>query len=273
MSEQLKDKVAIVTGSGRGLGREIALAYAEKGADLVLSARTVPDIEAVADDIRTLNRRVLTIPADVRREDEVSHMIQRTVEEFGKVDILVNAAGGSFKTLYSNLWEQSVENWKLLLDINLTGVFICIKMVVPQMIKQGYGSIVNISSWVGQPNSRATGFAGYSIAKFGIEGITNLAAAELEEYNLRVNALWPGGPVATSALLDAAELTEERIKILNNLRYGPVVRPDIVRPLAVFLASDDSTGVNGKSLQCKTWNQEHGFGDESQYYWRPEKSS
>jgi len=272
MGEKLKGKVAIVTGSGRGLGREIAMAYAEEGADLVLSARTVTDIEAVADNIRNLNRRVLTIPTDVRREEDVSHMVQRTVEEFGKVDILVNAAGGSFKTLYSKLWEQSLENWKLLLDINLTGVFICIKTVVPQMIKQGYGSIVNISSWVGQPNARATGFAGYSIAKFGIEGITNLAAAELEEYKVRVNALWPGGPVATSALLDAAELTEERIQQLKNLRYGPVVRADIIRPLAVFLASDDSADVTGKSLQCKTWNSEHGFGDESQYYWQPDQS-
>jgi len=270
MDKKLKGKVIIVTGGGRGLGKEIALAYAEDGADIVLAARTLTDIEAVAESICALGRRALVVPADVRQEDQVNLLVQRTVEEFGRVDTLVNGAGGSFKTLYSKLWEQSLENWKLLLDINLTGVFVCFKAVAPQMIKQGYGNIVNISSWVGQPGSRATGFAGYAIAKFGIEGLTQLAAAELEEYKIRVNALWPGGPVATSALLDAAPLTPERIEMLSKLRRGPIVRPDIVRPLAVFLASDDSAGITGQSLECKRWNKENGFGDESKYYWLPE---
>jgi len=271
MGDKLKGKVAIVTGSGRGLGMEIALAYAEEGADIVLTARTVTDIEAVAASIRALGRRALAVPADVRQEDQVNQLVQHTVDEFGRIDILVNGAGGSFKTLYSTLWEQSLENWKLLLDINLTGVFVCLKAVAPRMIKQGYGNIVNISSWVGQPGSRATGFAGYAIAKFGIEGLTHLAAAEFEEYNIRVNALWPGGPVATSALLDAAPLTPERIEMLEKLRRGPIVRPDIVRPLAVFLAGDDSAGITGQSLECKRWNKENGFGDESKYYWSPEQ--
>lgn len=267
MGEKLKGEVAIVTGSGRGLGREIALAYAEEGADVVLAARTISDIEAVADNIRASNRRALAISTDVRQEGQVNHMVQCTFAEFGKIDVLVNSAGGTFKTLYSKIWEQSLENWQLLLDINLTGVFLCIKAVVPQMIKQGYGNIINISSWAGQLGSRPIGFAGYSIAKFGIEGLTHLAAAELEEYNIRVNALWPGGPVATSALLGATEMTEERIQQLKKLRRGPVVRPDIVRPLAVFLASDNSAGIIGQSIECKRWNREHGFGDESQYYW------
>jgi len=271
MGEKLKDKVAIVTGSGRGLGQEIALAYADEGADVVLTARTVADIESVAEGIRALNRRALAIPTDVRREDQVNQMVQRTIAEFGKIDILVTAAGGSFKTLDTKVCEQSLENWQLLLDINLTGVFLCIKAVVPQMVKQNSGSIINISSWVGQPGSRPTGFAAYSITKFGIEGLTHLAAAELEDYNIRVNALRPGGPVATSALLDAAELTEERLRVISQLRHGPVVRPDIVRPLAVFLASDDSAKITGQSLECKQWNREHGFGDESQYYWSPDK--
>lgn len=272
MGDKLKDKVAIITGGGRGLGREIALAYAEEGADIVLAARTVTDIEAVAESICALGGKALVLPADVRQEAQVNQLVQRAMDEFGRIDILMNGAGGSFKTLYSKLWEQSLENWQLLMDINLTGVFLCLKAVAPHMIKRGHGSIVNISSWVGQFGSQAIGFAGYSIAKFGIEGLTQLAAAELEEYNVRVNALWPGGPVATSALLDVVPLTPERIGMLNKLRRGPIVRPDIVRPLAIFLASDDSTGITGQSLECKWWNKENGFGDESKYYWSAEQS-
>ena len=124
---------------------------------------------------------------------------------------------------------------------------------------------------MGQPGSRPTGFGAYSVAKFGIEGLTHLSAAELQAFNIRVNALRPGGPVATSALIGEEELTEEQIRRFSQLRHGPVVRPDIVRPLAVFLAGDDSAMITGQSLECKQWNLEHGFGDASQYYWSPDK--
>jgi len=262
-------KVALVTGGGRGLGRQIALAYAEEGADVAVAARTVAEIEAIVKEIRAFGRRALAILTDVRQEDQVNQMARRTLEEFGKIDILVNSAGGGMGSRFGSLWKQSVEQWQLILDVNLTGTFRCIKAVVPQMIKQKRGVIINLSSWTGRPGEHPVGFGAYGISKWSIEGLTQLLAAEVANFNIRVNAIRPGGPTATPDVIGRGDLTEEQLNFLNQIKHGPLVRPDIIRPLALFIASDESAGINGESLEAKEWNLEHGFGDASEYRYVP----
>ena len=180
-------KSALVTGGGKGLGREIALAYAEEGADVAIGARTTADIERVAAEIGHLGRRALAIPCDVREEEQVTRMVQRTVGEFGKLDILVNGAGSD--GVVGPVWETTIAQWQTVFDAYLTGTFRSIRAAIPQMIKQRQGIIINLSSWVGQPGERPIGFGAYAIAKWGIEGLTQLLAAEAAPYNIRVNAI------------------------------------------------------------------------------------
>lgn len=253
---RLKGKVAIVTGGGRGIGREIAMLYAEEGADVTVTARSRSEIEAVAEEIKALGRRALAIVTDVREESQVNEMVHHTLGEFGKIDILVNNAGGALGTVLCSVWDLSLQQWREVLDTNLTGTFLCCKAVLPQMIKQRGGIIINVSSAMGQ-RGRA-GFGAYSAAKFGVEGLTQVLAAELAAYNIRVNSLCPGGRVATPSILKQPSIPNV-----------PLLRTDIVRPLVLFLASDDSTGRTGEHFDCKEWNQEHGFGDISQYLYQP----
>lgn len=261
MGGRLDGKITIITGGSQGLGREIALAYAEEGADVVLAARGLSEMEAVAKEIRDFGRRVLTVPTDIRQEEQVNQMVHSVVEEFGQIDILVNSAGSGAG--FGTLWETSIEQFQFVLDIYLTGTFRCIKAVIPQMKDQNGGVIVNLSSWVGQRDEYPVDFGPYAIAKWGVEGLTQLLAAELAEYGIRVNTIRPGGPSATQPVL--GDLTKKRVEMLKQLRHGPVVRPDIIRPVALFLASDQSTGVSGQSLNAKSWNIEHGHGDVTQY--------
>jgi NAD(P)-dependent dehydrogenase (short-subunit alcohol dehydrogenase family) len=262
---KLKGRVAIVTGGGRGIGREIAMAYAEEGADLTVVARTIAEVEQVAKEIEALGRRALAISTDVRREEQVDQMVKSTLEKFDKVDILVNNAGGVFGAVMIPVWNISLQQWQTTLGVNLKGTFLCIKAVVPHMIKQHSGSIINLSTYMAQPGERAAGFGAYAASKFGVEGLTAVLTEELAEHNIRVNTLRPGGPVATRNVLDSVDVTKVE------LPYGPVVRTDIVKHLALFLASDDSVGMTGESLECKKWNLEHGYGDASQYWYGPAK--
>ncbi|MBI2854472.1 MAG: SDR family oxidoreductase [Chloroflexi bacterium] len=253
---KLDGKVAIVTGGGRGIGRTIALAYAREGAAVVLAARTVAEIDSVAGEIKALGRKPLPISTDVTKEDEVQRMAEQTIKTFGKVDVLVCDAGGTLGTRGKALWELDPKAFQAVLDVNITGAFLCARVVAPQMIKQGSGSIINITSAMGRQGKAS--FGAYSTAKFGEEGLTQVLAAELAPYNVRANALDPGGPIATGTAL-----TNPKID------YSITARPDVVCPLAVYLASDESKGVTGKSLNCQEWNPAHGFGDLSQYLYKP----
>jgi len=188
---KLKNRVAIVTGSGRGIGKAIALTFAREGADVVVVARTVSEIEEVVAEARTMGRRALAIPTDVVQKDQVQEMIQKTLNEFGTVDILVNNAGTA---IHNYLVDIREEDWDLTMAVNLKGVFLCSQAVFPIMMKKRYGHVINISSGAGKGAGRR--YATYSASKFGLMGFTEAIAAEGRPHNIKVAAICPG-PVAT----------------------------------------------------------------------------
>lgn len=185
---KLRDKAAIVTGASRGIGKGIAISLAREGANVVVVAlKSREKLNDVAREIQTLGCKSLPILADVSDREEVNRMVEETLEKFGKIDILVNNAG---IIKISHVVEMIEEEWDEILNVNLKSVFLCSKAVVPHMIKQKSGKIINISSTGGK--SGFPGIAHYCASKFGIIGFTQSLAKELGVHNITVNALCPG---------------------------------------------------------------------------------
>lgn len=184
---KLRNKVALVTGAGRNLGRAIALSLAEAGADVALTARSMPEIEKTAEEIRKQGRKASAIVMDVTDFSQVERTVQKIISEFGRIDILVNnAATRSHKPLI----EMSAEEWRSVIDTNLTGAFLCCKAVGPVMIRQGGGRVINISSRAGS-RGRAN-ITAYCASKGGLNQLTQALALEWAPYNILVNAVAPG---------------------------------------------------------------------------------
>lgn len=251
-------RVAIVTGGGRGIGRAIALAFADEGADVVVVSRTPAEIEATATAIRAQKRRALAIPADVSNPQDVTAMVERTIREFGTVHILVNNAGvqGPIGLLINN----DVGQWIETIRINLTGTFLCCKDVLPVMIQQGYGKIINLSG--GGATSPRPYFTAYAASKAAVVRLTETLAEEVKEYNIQLNAIAPGA-VNThmlDQLLAAGEAAGEKAlaEARRQLESGGT-SPEKATALAVFLASDESDGLTGKLIAApydswESWN-------------------
>lgn len=208
---KLTGKVAIVTGSSRGIGRAIALALAQKGAEVVVAARTEMAREALpgtiydtAREIQALGGRCLAVKTDVTKEQEVERMVMEAMGEFKKVDILVNNAGVSGP---ASILELTVKRWDVINAVNLRGTFLCTKAVIPYMIEQRSGNVINLSSVVA--TRVMNGNIAYASAKAGIERFTRGLARELEPYNIAVNALRPGYTVTegTSFLHPEADVS------------------------------------------------------------------
>ena len=201
----LEGRTAIVTGAGRGIGRAIALALAEAGADIVAAARTVSEIEATAADVRALGRQALAIPTDVTKSSQTDAMVQRAMEHFGKVDILVNNAGRLLKVPVAPFPDVDLkrprvsredrsrttdEEWQGVIDANLNGVFYCCRAAAPHMMEKRYGKIINISS-----NNGTQAFplvAAYNASKAAVNMLTRVLALEWAPYNICVNSIGPG---------------------------------------------------------------------------------
>jgi NAD(P)-dependent dehydrogenase (short-subunit alcohol dehydrogenase family) len=183
----LLHQAALVTGASRGIGRGVDLALARAGADVALAARTVPDLEQVAEKVRALGRRALVVPADVRDDRSVHVMVEQTLEAFGRLDILVNNAGlGHFGPVD----ELTLEQFDEMLGVNLRGPFLCIRAAVPAMKRQGSGAILNIASVAGlvaNPN-----LAGYNASKFGLMGLSEACMLELRHFGIKVSTICPG---------------------------------------------------------------------------------
>jgi NAD(P)-dependent dehydrogenase (short-subunit alcohol dehydrogenase family) len=238
---KLDGKVAIVSGSSRGLGKAIALGFAREGADVIVAARTevqnpqLPGtIYKTAEEIQALGRRALPIKCDVTNEQSVNDMVQKALGEFGHVDILVNNAGVAF---YYPIVETPLKRWELVLRVNLIGAFLCCKVVLPQMIERRSGSIINISSLAADHRVLGTVSTGvaYAVAKAGLDRFTWGLAAEVGRYNIAVNAIKPAKVVDTEGIrfwLPDADKSQWQ-------------SPERMVKCVAFLASQDASGVTG----------------------------
>ena len=247
---KLAGKLAIVTGSGRGIGRGIALCLAKEGADIVLCDIT-EDTHNAADEIKALGRQSLAVNCDVRKSNDIRKAAQKTMEKFGKIDILVNNAG---IIKVGNIIDLEEEDWDAIFDINVKGVFLFSKAIAPYMIKQKSGKIINISSITGK-TARGHGVA-YSASKFAVIGFTQSLAQELAPHNINVNAVCPGF-VTTKMLeyLDALKSKETglspqkcREKRLEQIPLRRLQTPEDIGAMVVFLASRDSDNITGQSI-------------------------
>ena len=238
---KLKDKVAIVTGGGRGIGRVISLGYAREGADFVLVARTESEIETVAEEIRSLGRQATPIVADISKEVDVNNMIERAFDNYKRIDVLVNNAGILDKDV-KEIKDLELSKWHSIIETNLTGTFLCSKAVIWKMIPQNKGSIINISSGLGKRG--VPGYSAYSASKSGVDRLTEILAEECKKYNIAVNSLEPGGATNTRML----ERTLPR-------KFENVLSPEAMVPPAIFLATQDSKGLTGASIVAAEWNE------------------
>ncbi|MCW9680455.1 3-oxoacyl-[acyl-carrier-protein] reductase [Dolichospermum planctonicum UHCC 0167] len=224
----LKDQVAIITGASRGIGRAIALQLAFEGAKVVVNyASSSTAADQVVAEITTAGGEAVAIQGDVSQENQVDTLIKTTLEKFQRVDILVNNAGITRDTL---LLRMKLEEWQAVIDINLTGVFLCTKAVSKIMLKQRSGRIINIASVAGQMGN--PGQANYSAAKAGVIGFTKTVAKELSSRGITVNAVAPGFIIT--------DMTSD-IKAEGILQYIPLGRfgqPEEIAGMVRFLASD-----------------------------------
>ncbi|MFC1865612.1 3-oxoacyl-[acyl-carrier-protein] reductase [Chloroflexota bacterium] len=235
----LTDKVAIVTGSGRGIGRAIALKLAEDGATVVIN-----DIsnaaEDVAAEIHTVGGKSRAVIADISSADEVNHMVETTMEAFGRIDILVNNAGIARDQL---LLRMSEEEWDSVLKIDLKSVFLCTKAVARPMMKQRWGRIISISSIVGLIGN--PGQVNYAAAKAGIVGFTMSVAREMASRGITANAIAPGF-IDTEMTQKLSE--QQQQELMANIPLGRLGSPEDVASVACFLASEDAGYITGQVL-------------------------
>ncbi|PHJ60440.1 3-ketoacyl-ACP reductase [Nostoc linckia z18] len=225
----LKDKVAIVTGASRGIGRAIAIELATQGAIVVVNyASSSAAAEAVVTEITTAGGQAIALQADVSKVEEVDALVNAVMEKFKRVDILVNNAGITRDTLLLRL---KPEDWQAVIDLNLTGVFLCTRAVSKIMLKQRSGRIVSITSVAGQMGN--PGQANYSAAKAGVIGFTKTVAKELASRGITVNAVAPGF-IATDMTSDLNN-TEDILKFIPLSRFG---QPEEVAGMVRFLAAD-----------------------------------
>jgi len=229
----LDNQVAIITGGGRGIGKAAAMALARGGLRIVVAARTASEIEAVANEIQTMGGEALAIQTDVSKEEDVQRMVQKTVEAYGRVDILVNNAAVNIRP--KSIVDLTLEEWNWLMGINLTGVFLCSKYVLRHMMNQQSGKIVNVSSIGGRRGGK--GRTPYRPSKAALINLTECIAAEAKEYNVNVNTVCPGATV-TRMIRDLYPDRDTRT----------MMTPDEVANVIVYLVSDKATALHGASI-------------------------
>ena len=240
---RLKDKVALVTGGGRGLGRAMAQGFAKEGADVVINEIDMPAAGRVVGEVKALGRRSLAIKADITNKTEVEGMVETIMREFGRIDILVNNAGVSVVAPSEELEES---RWDRGIDIDLKGVFLCSQLVGKEMMTQKRGNIINIASVAGIVGLPAR--ACYGSAKAGVIALTKVLACEWARYNINVNAIAPG--------FCRTEMVEDLIKkghfyeqaIARRTPAGRLGEPEDIAHAAVFLASEESSFITGHTL-------------------------
>ena len=241
---QLKDKVAIITGGGRGIGRAIAIAYAAEGARIVIAARSTEQLDEVATEITEQGAEVLTVPTELRIQAEVENLVQQTVDRFGRIDILVNNAGVNPRGLFL---DSTDEEWEQGWQINVMGVVRCCRAALPIMQQQGSGNIINVGSGMGQVGH--ANLSVYCASKAALHGLTQAIAEEVWQDGIIANVLIPG-PVRT-------ELSKPAWENAGTFRAqsDPWKEPEQVVASALFLAAQPpASGMTGQILSIMRRN-------------------
>jgi len=242
---RLKDKVAIVTGAGRGIGEAIALLFAEEGANVVVNDVNEADAKSTAEEIKGRGRQAKAVIGSVTVQGVVQRMVDTAVQEFGTLDILVNNAG---IIRDARLHKMTEEQWDRVIEVNLKGAFLCTQCAARVMREKRYGKIINLSSamWKGNP-----GQLNYSAAKAGIIGLTRTAAKELAPKGINVNAIAPG-LILTDMLKSTppAILEQMQKNLATTVPLNRLGLPRDVANVALFLASDESSYVTGEVISC-----------------------
>lgn len=245
MVMRLKDKVAIVTGGGGGIGFAICEAFAAEGAKVVLSDINSDKCEEHAQELRNSGYEATAIAADVSSEDSAEALIAGTLSAYSRVDILVNNAGAR---IIKGLMQHTLADWQKMLEINLTGPFLCARAAIPHMVAQGSGNIINIgsiASFAGRPNRVA-----YVAAKSGILGLTRAMAADLAGKNVRVNTIAPG-MIASPFNKSFAESPETGEAWAGENLIGRWGQPEDIAGAAVYLACEESSFVTGSEIKIE----------------------
>jgi NAD(P)-dependent dehydrogenase (short-subunit alcohol dehydrogenase family) len=244
---KLQDKVALITGGGRGIGRGIAIKLAEEGADVVIATTTLEPAREVVQAVEALGRRGLAIQTDVSNFDQVEKALVLTLEAFGKVDILVNNAGGSAREKMSLFCDSEPGTWAQVLDTNLHGVLHTCRAVIGPMLERGQGSIVNIGSVAGMIG--LAGQADYSAAKGAVIAFTKALAKEVVARGVRVNCVSPG-PITSAAGRNIPPEVKEKLaktSLGQATGFGHFGEPDDIANLVAFLASDEAKYIAGQN--------------------------
>ena len=230
---KLKEKVALITGAGRGIGKAVATAYAREGAKLALCARTPGELDETVTELRGLKAQAEGWICDVSLEGPVKELIANVQKQFGRIDVLVNNAG--VMTRPAPLTEVDVSKWDYTIAVNLRGPFLVTQAALPIMMKQKSGSIINVSSMMGR--GAYANFTAYATSKWGLEGFTQTLAAEARSSNIRVNSVEPG-------------------YVATKLTGYSGSKPESVTEAFIYLASDESKGVTGKMLSASGWKSQ-----------------
>ena len=240
----LKGKVAIITGASRGIGRELAVGFAEAGARLILTARTVEDLQITENLAKDKNAEVIIVPTDVGDFPSVKNMVEEGVGNYGRIDILVCNAGIAPVIKGAEQWTP--EEWDSVIRVDLTGVFFCCLAVAPQMIKQGGGNIIVNSSMGAQ--LALYGQAPYSVAKAGVVQMVRALAVEWAKYHIRVNSVGPGNfDVGMGGRAQEAKGRYYEY-LLDKVPMGRFGKAEELIPLFIFLASDAASYITGQTI-------------------------
>jgi NAD(P)-dependent dehydrogenase (short-subunit alcohol dehydrogenase family) len=249
---ELQDKIAVITGGGRGIGRVIALAYAREGANLVLASRSKESLEETRAMVEDLGRKALVVPTDIRQEESVQNLAEQTLSHYCRIDILVNNSGITGPT--TPLWNITLAEWEETFAVNVTGAYLCCRAFLPGMIEQRSGSIIMISSMTGKrPLYGRTPYAG---TKLALVGIARTLAWEVGPYGIRVNVISPGAVegerikrvVRDMAAAQGISEDEALRQFTNSSPLGRLVPPVDIAAAAVFLSSDRSASITGEDL-------------------------